>query len=128
MAYLMKHLRLIGRVILVIVAAPVVVLVALAVGPLFALIVLLALPFILAFEIIDRKLKDVTASQALDELQKLYPDVPREMLREWESLMKEDAHNAGDLPVPTHDGPYDDSPEDARTKQPESMQQGEPPH
>lgn len=127
MAYLMKHLRLIGSVILVIVAAPVVVLVALAVGPLFALIVLLALPFILAFEIIDRKLKDVTASQALDELQKLYPDVPREMLREWDSLMKEDALHAGDLPVPTHGGPHD-SPEDAWTKEPQSMQQGEPPH
>lgn len=127
MAFLMKHLRLIGKVILVIVAGPVVVLVALAVGPLFALIVLLALPFILAFEIVDRKLKDLTASQALDELQKLYPDVPREMLREWESLMKEHALDAGDLPVATHDGPHD-SPEDARTKQPQSMQQGEPPY
>ena len=126
MAFLMKHLRLIGRVILVIASAPVVVLVALAVGPLFALIVLLALPFILAFEIVDRRLKDVTASQALDELQKVYPDVPREMLREWDSLMKEDAHDVGALPLPTHDGPHD-SPEDARTKQARSMQQGEPP-
>ena len=126
MTCLMKHLKLIGRVILVIVSAPVVAIIALAVGQLFALIVLLALPFILAFEIIDRKLNDVTASQALDELQKLYPDVPREMLREWESLMKEHALHEGDLAVRTHDGPHD-SPEDARTKQARSMQQGEPP-
>jgi hypothetical protein len=96
MAYLTKHLRLIGKVILVILSGPVVVIVALMVGQLYALMVLLALPFILAFEVIDRKIHGATpASKELDELQKRYPDVPRQMLRKTErdSLKKEAAQD-----------------------------------
>jgi hypothetical protein len=81
MAYLTKHLRTIGKLILVIMCAPVVALIALAVGQLHALMVLLALPFILAFEVVDRKCRGSTAaSPDPDELEKLYPDAPHQML------------------------------------------------
>lgn len=71
MAYWTKHLPTIGKLILVILCGPVVVIIALAVGQLYALMVLLALPFILAFEVIDRKIEGpAAASPDPDELEK----------------------------------------------------------
>ena len=99
MASSMVQLRLIGRVILILVFAALVVLAALKMDRLYALMALFALPFILAFEIIDRKSEEANqASLELDMLQEDYPDVPRNQL-----LAARSNRSEGLLPQKNHE-------------------------
>jgi hypothetical protein len=93
----MKKLVPVGKVVLILLSGPLVIMAAVAVGQLYALMALLALPFLLAFEMIDRKLMDASlARRELDLLQRIYPDVPRHLLRQarLESLLQEAGHGA----------------------------------
>ncbi|WP_093110506.1 hypothetical protein [Variovorax sp. CF079] len=68
---------LVGKVVLILLSGPVVAMAAILVGQLYALIALLALPFLLAFEVIDRKIRDAhLAGRELDMLQSLLSIAP----------------------------------------------------
>ncbi|CAN7765658.1 hypothetical protein LJR290_007284 [Variovorax sp. LjRoot290] len=91
----MRHLWLMARVIVIIVLTPLVAIAGLAMGQIYAVLVLLSLPFLLAYELIQRKAEEAAlAERELDLLQMTYPDVPRHMLRQArrETLMQEGGH------------------------------------
>ncbi|VWX61342.1 hypothetical protein VARIO8X_50161 [Burkholderiales bacterium 8X] len=86
-----KVLKFLWKAWLVILLGPVVFLIAFGIGQLYALMALLALPFILAYEVVSRRADDARLNaNELDELQRLYPRVPRHLLRQarWEDLMR----------------------------------------
>jgi hypothetical protein len=101
---------------------------AVAVGQLYALMALLALPFLLAFEVIDRKLMDANlARRELDLLQRIYPDVLRHSLRQarLESVLKEAGHSAHEPPRLQGGSTPSNSTENQtrRTRQPGALEQ-----
>jgi hypothetical protein len=104
----MRKLVFVGKVVLILLSGPVVMMAAIVVGPLYALIALVALPFLLAFEVIDRKIGDANlTSRELDRLQRIYPDVPRHLLLQArrESLMEVVVDTEHDSPTScTHPG------------------------
>lgn len=79
----MRHPWFMAEVIVIIVLTPVVAIVALAMDQIYAVLALLSLPFLLAYELIQRKAEEAAlAERELDLLQLDHPDVPRHTLEQ----------------------------------------------
>jgi hypothetical protein len=91
-----------AEVIVIIVLTPVVTMVVLAMDRIYAVLALLSLPFLLAYELMQRKAEEAAlAERELDLLQLDHPDVPRHVLEQArrETLMQRREHEVDVRPL-----------------------------